>query len=58
MQNNFSYKSKGFQNILKEIFITKMISALNVGPKFYPVCGYDAVWYNDGVQFFLEKCNA
>ena len=49
----FNSNSSEFKTAVKEIFITKIVSACDLGPKFYEICGYDAIWFNDGVQFVL-----
>ena len=57
MSKVFSVGNKEFQHIIKEIFITKILSAVKVGPKFYSLCGFDIIWYSDGVEFILERCS-
>ena len=42
--------------ILQEIFFAKIASALGIGPSFHPLFGYDCVIFEDGVEFFMEKC--
>ena len=42
--------------IFKEVFMTKLASALSVGPKFSDVFGYDLLIFYDGAQFCMEKC--
>ena len=45
-----------FHRVLKEVFITKLASALGVGPTFYGYFSYDFIFFRDGVEFVLEKC--
>ena len=52
---DFNTNSYKFRNVLKEIFLSKIMSVCNLGPKLYNICGYDAIWFKDGVQFVLEK---
>ena len=41
---------------LKEAFLAKMASALQIGPKFCNIFGYDVLIFNDGLQFAMEMC--
>ena len=42
--------------VFREIFFTKMASALKIGPTFYPLFGYDCIIFEDGIEFVMEKC--
>ena len=41
---------------LKEVFMAKVFSALEAGPKFVKLFSYDAVVYRNCVQFAMEMC--
>lgn len=36
--------------------MAKIMSALEVGPKFYPIFFYDAIIYENKIQFAMELC--
>lgn len=41
---------------LKELFLMKIASALEVGPKLDPVCGFDILFYESCVEVPMEVC--
>lgn len=42
-----------FNEILKEIFIAQMMSALRIGPKFKKTNGFDFYVHTDCVEFSM-----
>ena len=42
--------------LLTEIFFSKFVSALEIGPTFEPLYGYDCILFSDGMEFLMEKC--
>ena len=36
--------------------MAKILSALEVGPKFSSIFSYDAVYYNSSLQYAMEIC--
>lgn len=43
-------------NILREIFILKVASALGVGPHFENILSFDAIKYQNCVHVAMEFC--
>jgi hypothetical protein len=41
---------------LKEVFLVKIASKLEIGPKFVSVYGYCAIIFIEGLQFAMEVC--
>lgn len=41
---------------LREAFCAKVASALQIGPKFCNIFGYDVLIFDDGLQFAMEMC--
>ena len=53
-----NHNKKKLASVLQEIFFTKIASALKVGAEFADIYGYDAIVFNDGISFALERCQA
>jgi serine/threonine protein kinase len=54
---SFLIKTKGTRNqAIKEWFLLKIVSALEIGPKMEPYFGFDILMYRDCVEFAMEKC--
>ena len=54
--NMKNYNEKILMKFLTEVFFAKLFSELEIGPKFYPLYGYDCIIFDDGVEFIMEKC--
>jgi hypothetical protein len=54
-QNNVLKRTE-FLTVVKEYFITKIMSVLRIGPKICPQFGFDIFLSDDDVFFFLELC--
>jgi hypothetical protein len=50
------YCASAIESALKEVFFAKVMSGLRTGPKFKKILSYDAVVYEDCVQFCMEIC--
>ena len=42
--------------ILQEVLMAKILSALEVGPKFVQLFSYDAIVFRNHVQYAMEMC--
>lgn len=42
---------------IKEVAFAKIASALAIGPTFYKLFGYDAILFNDGLEYYMEECS-
>lgn len=47
---------KSVDNALKEVFLAKILSALEVGPEFTTILCYDAILYKNRLQYAMELC--
>ena len=45
--------SESFDQALKEVFLAKLFSALEVGPKFATILSYDAILYKNSLQYAM-----
>ena len=45
--------SESFDQALKEVFLAKLLSTLEVGPKFATILSYDAVLYKNSLQYAM-----
>ena len=48
--------NKNFDEIIKEYFCSKIASAIGIGPAMEKIFGYDLLWFDDSLEFALEKC--
>ena len=51
-----SDRDSEMSNALREVFVAKLASCLQVGPHFSNIYGYDAVLFADCLQFSMEMC--
>ena len=45
--------SESFDQALKEVFLAKLFSALEFGPKFVTILSYDAILYKNSLQYAM-----
>jgi serine/threonine protein kinase len=45
-------------DVMKELFILRVASALRIGPRFDNIYGFDIILYRNAIEFSMEFCDS